>query len=121
MVFGPRNNRNFVLEMNQKERQKALFCVLSSKVQANALVVVKNLEMKEMKTQAMQAVVKALPIGKNALIALAAKNKNVEKSASNLKTVKTILASYLNMADLLKYETLVLPEEAVVQLNALRA
>ncbi len=107
--------------MNQKERQKALFCMLSAKLQANALVVVKNLEMKEMKTQAMQAVVEALPIGKNALIALATKNENVEKSAANLKMVKTILASYLNMADLLKYETLVLPEEAVVQLNALRA
>ncbi len=121
IVFGPRNNRNFTLQMNRKERQRALFCVLSAKVQANALVVVRTLDMKEMKTQAMNAVMQALPLGKTALIALATRNENVEKSSANLKTIKTIHASYLNMADLLKYETLILPEDALAQLNALTA
>lgn len=121
IVFGPRNNRNFTLQMNRKERQRALFCVLSAKLQSNALVVVRNLEMKEMKTQAMDAVMKSLPLGKTTLIALASRNENVEKSSANLKTVKTIHAAYLNMADLLKYETLVLPEDALAQVNALAA
>ena len=121
VVFGPRNNRNFTLEMNRKERQKALFCALSAKVQANSLVIVKNLDMKIISTTAMDKVMKALPLGTKTLIALAAKNENTERSASNLKTVKTIQASYLNMADLLKYETLVLPEDALKQINALVA
>lgn len=121
VVFGPRNNRNFVLEMNRKERQKALFCVLSAKLQNNALVVVRNLEMKEIKTQAMDVVMKSLPLGKTALLAVGARNENVEKSAANLKTVKTIQVSYLNMADLLKYETLILPEDALSHVNALTA
>ncbi len=51
MAFGPRNDRNFTLTMNRKERQKALFCVLSSKVKAKSLVVVKKLEMKEAKNK----------------------------------------------------------------------
>lgn len=119
VVFGPRNNRNFTLSMNRKERQKALFCVLSAKAASNALVVVKKLEVKEISTKAMNVVMKALPLGKTALVALHEKNENVEKSISNLKTVKSIGLSYLNMKDLLKYETLVLSEEGVKNLNAL--
>lgn len=119
VAFGPRSNRNFELQMNRKERQKALFCMLSSKVASNGLVVVRNFELSEIKTKNMLAVVKALPLGKNALIALASKNENIEKSAANLANIKTLPVSYLNMADLLKYETLVLPEDALAQVNAL--
>jgi len=121
VVFGPRNNRNFTLDMNRKERQKALFCVLSAKVKAKSLVVVNKLEVKETKTKAMNVIMTALPLGKTALVALHEKNENVERSISNLKTVKAIQASYLNMADLLKYETLVISEDGLKQLNALAA
>ena len=121
VAFGPRTDRNFTLSMNRKERQRALFCVLSSKVQNNALVVVKKLEVKEISTKAMNTIMTALPLGKTALVALHEKNEKVEKSISNLKTVKAISASYLNMADLLKYETLVVSEDGLKQLNALVA
>lgn len=121
VAFGPRSNRNFTLQMNRKERQKALFCVLSAKVKAKSFVVVNKLEVKEMKTKAMDAIMKSLPLGKTALVALHEKNENVEKSIANLKTVKAISASYLNMADLLKYETLVVSEDGLKQLNALGA
>lgn len=121
IVFGPRNNRNFTLGMNKKERQRALFSVLTTKAKNNSLVIVKSLDMKEIKTQAMESILNTLPLGKNALVALASRNENVEKSTANLKSVKTIHASYLNIADLLKYETLILPEDALKQVNALVA
>jgi len=121
VAFGPRNDRNFTLNMNRKERQKALYCVLSSKVSSNALVVVKKLDVKDISTKSMNTIMNALPLGKTVLVALHEKNEKVEKSISNLKTVKAIQASYLNMADLLKYETLVLSEDGVKQLNALAA
>lgn len=119
VAFGPRNNRNFTLNMNKKERQRAIFCLLSSKVADGWLVVVKKLELKEMKTKVMDAVVKSLPVGRTALIALHERNENVEKSAANLKNVKTIKSSYLNVADLLKYETLIVPEDTLQVMNAL--
>lgn len=121
VAFGPRNDRNFTLCMNRKERQKALFSVLSSKVASKSLVVVKKLEMKEAKTKTMNTIMNALPLGKTALVALHEKNETVEKSISNLKNAKYVQASYLNMADLLKYETLVLTEDSLKQVNALAA
>lgn len=107
--------------MNRKERQKALFCALSSKVASKSLVVVKKLEMKEAKTKTMNTIMNALPLGKTALVALHEKNETVENSISNLKNAKYVQTSYLNMADLLKFETLVLTEDSLKQLNALTA
>lgn len=121
VAFGPRNDRNFTLAMNRKERQKALFCVLSAKVASKSLVVVKNLDVKEAKTKAMSAVMQALPLGRTTLIALHEQNETAQRAISNLKTVKYVQTSYLNMADLLKFETLILTEDSLKQLNALVA
>jgi len=107
--------------MNRKERQKALFCVLSAKAKAKTIVVVKKLEVKEIKTSVMDAALSALPIKGKVLVALHEKNENVTKSTSNLKYAKAISTDYLNMADLLKYETLVVSEEGLGTLNALAA
>ena len=121
VAMGPRNNRNYTLEMNKKERRKALFSVLSAKLKDKQLLVVKNLDVKEAKTKLMSSVFSALPTGKTSLIALAERNENTERSAANLKNVKLVQAGYLNIADLLKYETLVLPEKTVEHLNNLAA
>jgi len=119
VAFGPRNNTNYTIAMNRKERQKALFCVLSAKVKNKELIVVDDIKLKEMKTKAMAEVFAALPYEKNALLATAGKNEMIEKSASNLPYVKTVQASYLNIADLLKFKTLVLLKSSVEQVNAL--
>jgi len=106
VVFGPRNNRNFTLAMNKKERQKALMCMLSNKAKSKAIVVVKDLKLKEIKTQIMDAALKSLPVTGKVLVALHEKNENASKSTSNLKYAKSIDMNYLNIADLLKYEIL---------------
>ena len=121
VAMGPRNNRNYTIAMNKKERQKALFFALSAKVRDNQLVVVKDLNVSETSTKAMSSVFSALPVVKKSLVALTSRNEHTERSVSNLKDVKLIQAAYLNIADLLKYETLVLPEDTVKHLNSLAA
>jgi large subunit ribosomal protein L4 len=105
--------------MNKKERRKALFCVLSSKLQNKELLIVDKIEFKDMKTKNMVEVMKALPYEKNALLAIAARNENLEKSSANLPYVKSILVDYLNIKDLLKYKTLILLKDTLVNLDNL--
>lgn len=119
VTFGPRNSVNFELSMNKKERRKALFCVLSSKLQNKELLIVDKIEFKDMKTKNMVEVMKALPYEKNALLAIAARNENLEKSSANLPYVKSILVDYLNIKDLLKYKTLILLKDTLVNLDNL--
>ncbi len=113
VAFGPRNNVNFELSMNKKERRKALFVVLSSKLSNKELILVDDIKFDTIKTKNMAEVLKALPIEKNVLMALAEKNEILEKSASNLPQLKTILVNYLNIKDLLKYKTLVMLKDSL--------
>lgn len=119
LAFGPRNTVNFTLSMNKKERRKALFCALSAKLANKQIIIVDKLELSDSKTKNMVTVFSKLPYEKNMLLALPAKNENVERSAANLPYVKTILADYLNIKDILKYKTLVIVKDSLDTVNAL--
>ena len=119
LAFGPRNTVNFTLSMNKKERRKALFSVLSSKLANNDLIVVDKIDFKEVKTKNMVEVFSKLPYNEKALLAIPAKNEMIERSSANLPYVKVILVDYLNIKDLLKYKTLVLLKDSLVNLDKL--
>jgi len=118
VAFGPRNNRNFTISMNKKERRLAINILLSDKVRNEKLIVLDKIELKEIKTKAMDKIMKSLPIEKKAILALKDKNGTIMKSANNLPYLKNLLTSYLNVKDLLKYDTLVLLKDSVEELNA---
>jgi large subunit ribosomal protein L4 len=67
----------------------------------------------------MAQIINSLKIEKTALLAIPARNEVIEKSASNLPKVKSILVDYLNVKDLLKYNTLVLLKDSLVNLDNL--
>ena len=119
VAFGPRNNRNFTLSMNKQERRLALFSVLTSKLSSKNLVVVDGISFKEPKTTQADAFYKALPYEKTILFGMAQKNEALEKSSANLPYVKTLLVNYLNIKDLLKYNTLVLEKASLDHLATL--
>jgi large subunit ribosomal protein L4 len=105
--------------MNRKERRKALFCALSAKLANNQLVIVDKIDLSDAKTKNMVAVCNKLPYEKNMLLAIPSKDKSIERTAANLPYVKTILADYLNIKDILKYKTLVIVKDSLDTVNAL--
>lgn len=120
VAFGPRNTVNFTKNMNKKERRLALCSMLSSKLKSNNILVVDNISFDEVKTKNMVNVINVLPYEKNILLALPSKNEVLEKSARNIKNLKTLTVDYLNIHDLLKFNTLVLLKESAEKLNTLR-
>jgi large subunit ribosomal protein L4 len=85
---------------------------LSSKLQSNRLVVLDRLELEQIKTKTFWEICKALKV-KNALIVTDKKNDNLEMSSRNVPTVKILRSEGLNVYDILKYESLVLLESAI--------
>lgn len=120
VVFWPRKNENYTLEMNKKERRKALFCALSAKVKNNELIVVDDIKLDSIKTKMVAGIFSKIPYEKNVLLTMPVKNDVLQKSSLNLPYVKPILVDYLNIADLLKYKTLVLLKDSLVKLNTLK-
>ena len=95
IALGPRP-RSYKYTVNKKERRLAIRSVLSSKVLENNLVVLDKAEMKEIKTKEMVKTLANLKVEGKTLILLPEKNENVQKSARNIKNVKTTLVNTIN-------------------------
>jgi large subunit ribosomal protein L4 len=111
VVFGP-DGRKYAHKVPKKVKKLALKMALSSKLQSNKLVVLDRLELDQIKTKAFWEICKALKV-KNALIVTDKKNDNLEMSSRNVPTIKVLRSEGLNVYDILKYESLVLLESAI--------
>ncbi len=111
--MGPRNNRNFKRDMPKKQRRLALFSALSEKLREKKVIGLDKYDGAEIKTKLLATAIGKLPVEKDLLLVMPAKNEVLVKSANNLPHVKTILVNYLNIADLQKYDTVVFLEEAI--------
>jgi len=113
VVFGP-NVRSHRKKMPpRKMRRLALRSALSVKAAESRVVVIDQLAFDEPRTREMIALLERLDLHDSVLIAMDDSDWAVEKSASNLGDVKTLRVQYLNVADLLGYEYLLLPRRSL--------
>ena len=119
IALGPKP-RSYKYAIPKKMRKLALKSVLTSKVEEKELIVVDKLELKEIKNKEMVKVLNNLNT-KKALIVLSEKNLNVQASARNIENVKTTLVNTINVFDLLKYDNLVVTEDAIKKLEEVYA
>ena len=120
IALGPKP-RSYKYTVNKKERRLAIKSVLSSKVLENQLVVVDALPFTEIKTKEMVKTLNNLKVEGKALVLLPEKNETVQKSARNIKGVKTTLVNTINVYDLLKYTNLVMTLDTVKKLEEVYA
>ncbi len=113
IVFGPRPGRNYGHAMPRKMRRLALRSALSVKARQQQLIVLDELKMASPKTKEMLSTLNSLTGKSSALILLPERDTNVEKSVSNLAGAKTLHAQYLNLADILGYDYLIMPLAAL--------
>lgn len=113
VVFGPRNTRNFTLMMPKKQRRQALFSALSSKAVDKQILVLDGYEAKGIKAKSFVEMLKKLPDSRNTLVVIPEKNELVQKSSRNIENTKTILVNYLNIHDLLAFETILFFKDAL--------
>ena len=105
--------RKYTKAMPRKMRRAALCSALSVKADAGDIVLLDQISMDAPKTKTMATLVKTLTSGESALLLLSGRNETVEKSARNLPHVKALRANYLNIRDLLGYNKLVMPLDAL--------
>jgi large subunit ribosomal protein L4 len=120
IALGPKP-RSYNYVVNKKERQLALKSVLSSKVLESQLILLKEINFKEIKTKQMTEVLTNLKVEGKAMIVLPEKNENVQKSARNIEGIKTGLVNTINSYDLLKYKKLILTVDAVKKIEEVYA
>ena len=121
VIFGPKP-RSYEKDMPRKMRRLAVRSALSAKVAEQALTLVDSFTNLEPKTKAMSSALSALKLGNEKVLVVIPDNApetkdTVYRAAGNLENVKPLLVNYLNMADMLKYDRVVLPVAALDWLN----
>ncbi|SHI78045.1 50S ribosomal protein L4 [Lutispora thermophila] len=112
IVFAPKP-RSYRYTVPKKIRRLAMKSALSSKVNENNIIVLDDLNFEAPKTKQVVNMLQNLKVDSKALIVLAEKNENVEKSARNIPGVKTSLVNTLNVYDILKYDKFIITKSAV--------
>jgi len=124
VAFGPTKDRNFSKKINKKMKRKALFMVLSSKIDDKELMALEGLKFSAAKTKEAVVAINALTSKMEGykltskkrdkvLFVLPGKDQVVERAMQNVPFVEIIEAKNLNIRDMLNYKYLVLEKDAV--------
>ncbi|MFH2103792.1 MAG: 50S ribosomal protein L4 [Chloroflexota bacterium] len=114
-IFTPRP-RKYTQNMPKQMRRAALRSALSVKASESGVVVVDEIALPEAKTRLMAKALNALVGNATALVLIPEKDDNYEaviRSTKNLPDAKLLLANYLNIRDILRYDKLVLSVKSI--------
>ncbi len=116
-AHGPRP-RAYTKKMPRKMRRLALRSALSAKAAEAEIIVLDELVFDEPKTVEILQLLDDLKVDGSVIILLPERNENVEKSARNLRDVKTLRANYLNIRDLLGYDYVIMPKDSILLIES---
>ena len=111
VAFGPQP-KVYNLAMNKKARKAAIKSALSLFYKGNKLTVVNNFDLEAVSTKSFNGVLGKFDLQK-ALLVIDAENRNLQLSARNIKNVKVLYVDALNIFDMMKFQNVVMTQEAV--------
>ena len=120
IALGPKP-RSYKISLNKGMKRAAMFSALSSKVEANEMIVIDSITANEYKTKAMVEMLGAVGAAKKALIVLPEVNEFVIKSCANIEGVKTTQWNTINVYDILNCDTLIVAQDAVAKIEEVYA
>ncbi|MBN8583373.1 MAG: 50S ribosomal protein L4 [Anaerolineae bacterium] len=113
--------RSYELRMPKKMRLAALRSALSVKASEASIVIVEELNIEEPKTKLVAEALGNLVGNSTVLLLMPTKDQNydlVMRGANNIDSAKVLLASYLNVRDILNFDKVVLPVKTIDALVA---
>ena len=120
VTFGPTNERNFKKSVNKKQKRLALAMCLSDKAKEGTLVILDKLELENAKTNEIKKIIADLKgkienikESKRVLLVSDKNDRGLIRATLNLDNVNVTMANSLNCVELLKYNSVVLPEAAI--------
>lgn len=120
IVFAPKP-RDYSYSVNKKLNRLAIRSALSSKLAANELIVVDNIDLQEIKTKNFVNFLNAVGAPNKALVVLPEVRPNVVRSANNVPNVKTTISSVINVYDIVNSGKFIIDKAAVAKIEEVYA
>ncbi|MDU2582867.1 MAG: 50S ribosomal protein L4 [Anaerococcus hydrogenalis] len=116
IVFAPKP-RDYSYKIPKKMRRKALYSVLTSKVNDNELVVLDELKLDSYKTKEANEILKNINADNKAYVVIAENDDKVYRSFRNIEGCNVEKANLINVYDLLRHDKLVVTKGAIAKLE----
>ncbi len=119
-AFAPKP-RDYSYTINKKLKKLALKSALSQKVLNNAIVVVDNIDMDNIKTQDFIKFLSAVGANGKALVVTPEVRETIVKSARNIPGIQTTIATILSVYDVMNAKTFVVDKAALATIEEVYA
>lgn len=116
VVFAPKP-RDYSYKVPTKLRRKALYSVLTSKLNDNELIVLDSLSFEAPKTKEAANILNAIEAGKKAYVITAENDTAIYRSFRNIEGVDVSAANLVNVYDLVRHNKLVITKDAIAKLE----
>lgn len=116
IVFAPKP-RDYSYKIPKKMRRKALYSVLTSKVNDNELIVLDELKLDSYKTKEANEILNNINANKKAYVVIAENDDKVYRSFRNIEGCNVEKANLINVYDLLRHDKLVITKDAINKLE----
>ncbi|WP_316631008.1 50S ribosomal protein L4 [uncultured Ruminococcus sp.] len=120
VVFAPKP-RDYRFSVNKKVKRLAMKSALSSKAQAEEIIVIDKIAFDEIKTAKAAEMLKAVGSERKALIVLPEVDDKAIKSARNIPGVKTAQVNEMNVYDILNADKLIIAKDALTKIEEVYA
>lgn len=108
-VFGPKP-RSYAVDIPRKKYRAALQSALSARVAEGAVVILADLVLDQPKTKPLSKILGRLGIVGSALLVVGADRADILQAARNLAKVKVVHPEQLNVYDIMRVRSLVIPQ-----------
>jgi large subunit ribosomal protein L4 len=115
-VFGPKP-RSYAFNMPKKKYRAALQSALSSKVTDGHLFVVSSLSLEQPKTKVLAKALEQFATGSSVLVIAGAGQTGLTQAARNLAKVSVVTPDRLNVYDIVRAGTIVIPERELARVK----
>ena len=120
VVFAPKP-RDYRFSVNKKVKRLAMKSALSSKAQAEEIIIIDKIAFDEIKTAKAAQMLNAVGAERKALIVLPEVDEKAIKSARNIPGVKTAQVNEMNVYDILNADKLIIAKDALTKIEEVYA
>jgi len=120
-THGPLKQKSFAKKINKKQRQHAIFSVISKRLQDESLKIVDSFNpqnLAQVKTKDLAQGLRGLFPGRlNSVLVASPANRSVSLSTRNIPGLKPVAPESLNVVDLLNHRCLIIENSALATIN----
>lgn len=113
ITFGPTGNENYSQKIHVKAKRLAIRQALSMAAADNKVKVIDAISLKEAKTAELSKLLKKLGVERQTLLVVSNLEDKLTRASSNLRDVKVIQASYLNVYDIVNSYNVIIEKDCL--------